>query len=101
MHMQKQPHHLSVNLIIWAECQIICTHVQGWQIIFNFNEVLNRVSNSADNTVNDMHNSIGCNLVAVDYPGTVDCHHLYVLIVGTERRISANASTGLLGKYEC
>lgn len=31
-----------------------------------------------------MHNSIGCNLVAVDYPGTVDCHHLYVLIVVTE-----------------
>lgn len=55
---------------------VICTHVKGWQILVNFDEVLNRPSNSADNTINHVHNSTGCNLVSLDYPGTVDCHHL-------------------------
>lgn len=56
----------------------VCTHTQSCQVIFNLDDILNCVSNSADDTVNDMHNSIGGNLVAVDNPGTVHSHHLHI-----------------------
>lgn len=56
----------------------LCTHIQSGQVIINLNSILDCVSNSADDTVNDMHDSIGCNLVAIDNPGTVDRHHLHI-----------------------
>lgn len=76
--------------------QVTHTHAQGRQFIVIFDNILDRVSNSADNTVNHMHNSIGCNLVAVDNPGTVDCHHLCVSIIAAQTRVFSNTTTELL-----
>lgn len=56
----------------------LCTHIQSGQVIINCNFIFDCASNSADNAVNDVHNSIGCNLVAIDNPGTVHSHHLHI-----------------------
>lgn len=56
----------------------MCTHIQSCQVFLNRNDILDGISNSADDTVNDMDNSIGCNLVAIDNPGTVHRHHLHI-----------------------
>lgn len=52
-------------------------YTQGCQVIVNLNDILDCVANSFDNTVNDMHNSIGGNLVTMDNPGAVHSHHLH------------------------
>lgn len=46
------------------------------KVIFNFNNILNGVTNCSDNTVNYVNNTICGNLVAVDDPSTVDCNNL-------------------------
>lgn len=56
----------------------MCTHTESCQIIVNLKDIPDGISNSADDTVNDMHNSIGCNLVAIDNSGAVHSHHLHV-----------------------
>lgn len=54
------------------------THTQSCQVIVNLDDILDGVSNSADDTVNNMHNTIGGNLVTMDNPGTIHSHHLYI-----------------------
>ncbi len=56
----------------------VCTHTQSCQVIVNLDDILDCVSKSADNTVNDMNNSIGGNLVAIDNPAAVHSHHLHI-----------------------
>lgn len=52
------------------------TYIQRRQIILNVKHILNGVAHSSDNTINDMHHSIGGHLVPMNDPGTVDCNHL-------------------------
>lgn len=71
--------HVETNiyLVIWFFGYLVGTYTQSGQVIVNLNDVLDGVSNSTDDSVNDMHNTIGCNLVAIDDPGTVHSHHLH------------------------
>lgn len=60
-----------------ADCdEETVTYVQRRQIILNFKHILNGVANSSDDTIDDMHHTIGGNLVPMNDPGTVDSHHL-------------------------
>lgn len=62
---------------LFSQFLYVFTHAQSRQVIVNLNDILDCVSNGTDNTVNDMHNSIGGNLVAIDNPSAVHSHHLH------------------------
>lgn len=61
----------------------IYTYRQGCQVIVNLNVILNSASNTSDDTVNDMDDSIGCYLVTIDNPCTVHSHHLWAIYIFT------------------
>lgn len=56
----------------------LSTYSKRRKIIFDLNEILNSISNSGQDTINDMNNTIGSNLVAMDDPGTVNSNNLYL-----------------------
>lgn len=62
--------------IYFELCFYSCTHTESCQVVVDLDDILDRASNSTDNTVNDMNNSVGGHLVAVDNPGAVHSHHL-------------------------
>lgn len=57
----------------------LSTYSERWKIILYFNEILNGISNRSQDTVNDMNNTIGSNLVAMDDPGTVNGNNLCLM----------------------
>lgn len=57
---------------------ILSAYSKRWKLILDFNEILNGISNSSQDTIDDMNNAIGSNLVAIDDPGTVNSNNLYL-----------------------
>lgn len=55
---------------------VISTYAESCQVVIDFNDVLDRVSNSADNAVDNVNNSVCGHLVAVNNPSAVHGHHL-------------------------
>ena len=66
----------------------VYTYAQSCQVVIDLDEILHGVSNGADHAVNDVHNSVGGNLITVDDPGTIHSHHLH------KRRTSVLYSPG-------
>lgn len=53
------------------------TYIESGEVIVNLNDILNGVAHGSDDTVDDVHHSVGGNLVAMDDPGTVHRHDLH------------------------
>lgn len=53
------------------------TYIQRRQIFLNIQHILNGVAHSSDNTIYNMHHSVGGHLVTMNDPSTVDSNHLY------------------------
>lgn len=55
---------------------VIGTYAKSCQVVVDFNDVLDCVSDSADNAVDNVNDSVGGHLVAVNNPSAVHGHHL-------------------------
>lgn len=54
-----------------------CVYPERRELVLCFNEVLNGGTNLCQDTVDDVHDTVGGNLVPVHDPGAVDRDHLW------------------------
>lgn len=68
-------------------------YIEGGEVISVVQDFLDGISCHSDDSVNNVHHTVGGHLVSMDDPGTVDCHNLlqmgYFILA-----YSINMSTG-------
>lgn len=76
MHYMSSLDTINWLVLLWELGEASCTHTESCQVVVDLDDILDWVSSSTDNTVNDVNDSIGGHLVAVDNPGAVHSHNL-------------------------
>lgn len=53
-----------------------CPYIEGGEVIGVVQDFFDGVSCHSDDSVDNVHHTVGGHLISMDDPGTVDCHNL-------------------------
>lgn len=51
-------------------------HPKGLEGVLDLDDLLNAVGDGGDDLINEVHHAVGCMVVSLQQPGTVDSHDL-------------------------